>query len=65
MAKEYSDYELGISRAAQKSLLDKAYASGDDLAIEQALFRITEARRMKTSGILEWFKPIDDEQDQH
>lgn len=61
MSKEYSDYELGISRAAQKLLLDKAYASGDDLAIEQALFRITEAKRMKKCGILEWFKPIGDQ----
>lgn len=65
MSKEYSDYELGISPAAQKALLDLAYASGDDRAVEQALLRIVEARRMKRTGILEWFKPRSDEEDRH
>lgn len=51
------DYELGNSFAAQKDLMERAFATGDDAIVERALLRITDVRRMAKNGTLEWQRP--------
>lgn len=52
-----TDYTLGHDLSAQKELLDRAYKSGEEQAVEEALSRIVLVRRMKKNGTLDWHAP--------
>ncbi|MEP5762622.1 MAG: hypothetical protein ABJ327_25535 [Litoreibacter sp.] len=54
---EKTDYELGHDLGAQNELLARAYESGDDAIIGNALARVTSVRQMKKNGTLDWQSP--------
>lgn len=60
MDPEISDYDLGNSLIAQRDPLERAFATGDDSIVEQALNHVTFVRRMKKVGTLEWQRPSED-----
>lgn len=57
MDEDIDDYELGNSFAAQKNLMERALAKGDEDTFERVLLRITDVRRMARNGTLEWQRP--------
>lgn len=57
MDEDIEDYELGNSFAAQKDLMERALATGDEDTVERVLLHITDVRRMAKNGTLEWQRP--------
>ncbi len=53
MKQNFSDEHLAADLAAQAKLISLAYASGNDFEIDQALIRVTDLRRMVSTGILD------------
>ncbi len=53
MKKEPSDQTLCENIALQAALLQDAYATEDVTAIDHALIRVTDARRMMKNGLYE------------
>jgi transcriptional regulator with XRE-family HTH domain len=50
---------LAKSVEQQFQLLQQSYVSGDDDQFEQALLRVTQARRMKANGVLDMIREYD------
>lgn len=56
MVQSYSDEQLANDINAQAHLIQQAYASGEKVEIDNALNRITNLRRMISTGIYDLIK---------
>ncbi|MEL6931568.1 MAG: hypothetical protein AAFO17_00590 [Pseudomonadota bacterium] len=49
------DRKLAEDIHLQAEIIQNAYATGDKEKIDQALWRVTDVRRLLKTGILDWF----------
>lgn len=60
MKNDLTTREIADSIELQAEIIAKAYATGDDYEIEQALITVTDARRMLKNGILDLIESFQD-----
>jgi hypothetical protein len=58
---EIGAVQLADDVAAQFKMLNEAYATGSAEAIEAAVIKVAEARRMKSNGIADWLASYSDD----
>lgn len=63
MKSEIIDEQLAENLAAQLKIIVDGYEIGTPFAIDDALNHITQVRRMKSSGVLDWTSSYPDDDD--